>query len=205
VARTKRKSSSKDGELKTLIAELQAANAALKEENARLRSTQDELLQLRYDALTGLLTRQGYEVDIPEVGNRRSAGKPGCVAVIDVNNFKIANDELGHHQGDAVLNEISRIIKSNKRRDDSAIRWGGDEIVIIFRSADMVRVRRRLEQMRRAINDALIPFNSRLPHDLKCGVAIGCANFQEVADFEEAFQEADRLMYEDKVKQKSSL
>jgi len=98
---------------------------------------QKELKYLAYhDKLTGLKNRDGfYEqldqllLDLP----RTSEQKITALLFLDLDNFKLVNDSLGHDVGDAVLQESADRIQSTLRKSDFVFRLGGDEFTIILR------------------------------------------------------------------------
>lgn len=84
-----------------------------------------------YDSLTDLPNRNLFQIRLAEAVS--SAGKGGASAVlcIDLDNFKVVNDTLGHPVGDALLREVAKRLKAGTRPYDFAARFGGDEFVII--------------------------------------------------------------------------
>ena len=95
------------------------------------------------DVLTGALNRRYYEENIK---NRILDCK---IAVIDINNFKFYNDIYGHNIGDAILVEVVSVFKRTIRKNDTIIRYGGDEFLIIFDSIkkeDFDNVIKRLKE-----------------------------------------------------------
>jgi GGDEF domain-containing protein len=76
------------------------------------------------DVLTGLPNRRAFERE----ATRRSGG---YFTVIDLDGFKLVNDEHGHEAGDEVLKHVARRLRSTLRADDFLARLGGDEFVII--------------------------------------------------------------------------
>ncbi|MBX9850114.1 MAG: EAL domain-containing protein [Rhodocyclaceae bacterium] len=92
--------------------------------------------QARIDSLTGLANRHmlTYRLDQTLSYARRHQRVAG-VLMLDLDRFKNVNDTLGHAQGDELLREVARRLKSCTREDDTVARLGGDEFVIIL--ADM--------------------------------------------------------------------
>jgi diguanylate cyclase (GGDEF)-like protein len=85
------------------------------------------------DAMTGLYNRHAGEQAIArEAARGRRAGSSLSLALLDLDNFKQVNDVHGHEAGDRVLSEVGRILRSSLRASDLAIRWGGDEFLILL-------------------------------------------------------------------------
>lgn len=84
------------------------------------------------DALTGLLNRRGLDERLPAVWSESSRrGEPISVYFLDVRGLKVANDEYGHDVGDQALCDVADAIRATVRGGDLAVRWGGDEFVIV--------------------------------------------------------------------------
>jgi diguanylate cyclase (GGDEF)-like protein len=88
--------------------------------------------QVVIDPLTGLLNRAGLELvtDVPDL--ERVLPEPRAIVVIDLDDFKLINDEHGHAEGDRVLREVGDAILRACRSDDVAVRFGGDEFVLLL-------------------------------------------------------------------------
>lgn len=85
------------------------------------------------DCLTRLYNRQQYNKKIINAINRlENKNSHLSLAIIDIDAFKNINDTWGHLAGDKVLKSIADMIKSNIRAHDIAIRWGGEEFVLIL-------------------------------------------------------------------------
>lgn len=109
----------------------------------------------RYDSLTGLFNRQSLDEALKrEISRARRYKKELSIIFFDLDDFKYVNDTYGHHVGDDVLKQIADIIVEEKRMEDIAARYGGEEIVIILpetekNSAYVLadRIRSRIENM----------------------------------------------------------
>jgi diguanylate cyclase (GGDEF)-like protein len=104
------------------------------------------------DELTGLRNYRYYRDRIEEEAARaRRMQTPFSLIVIDIDDFKQYNDTYGHSEGNIILIEISKTIKSVLRLTDIPIRFGGDEFVIILPNTDQVGAkilgRRIMEKM----------------------------------------------------------
>ncbi len=98
----------------------------------RVRAREELSRQALHDALTGLPNR-ALLLDRLARALQRKSDEPSFTAVvfIDVDNFKMINDSLGHEVGDRLLCSIARRLEGAIRRDDTAARFGGDEFIIL--------------------------------------------------------------------------
>ncbi|CCO07988.1 EAL domain-containing protein [Desulforamulus hydrothermalis] len=95
--------------------------------------------QLRYlathDSLTGLPNRLFLEEKIKQAVAQAKQGKGSALLLIDLDNFKLVNDTLGHDAGDKLLLTIAELLSSNLRSQDTLARLGGDEFVVLLDGA----------------------------------------------------------------------
>lgn len=144
--------------------------------------------KLYRDALTGAYNRRFYE----EV-SRKSIG-PACVALMDIDDFKVCNDTYGHHVGDLALETVSKTIRTCIRDKDFLIRYGGDEFLLVIPSVPSDYLSDVLERIRSEVHNATLPGH---PH-VHLSVSIGGV-MQSITDtMESAIRQADRLMYQAK-------
>lgn len=101
----------------------------------RLNATNEQLsFTATHDALTGLFNRHSLRNFFAEL---ESSNQPFCVLLGDIDDFKKVNDTYGHDCGDLVLKTVAEIISAEMMSGDLACRWGGEEILIIFRGSRM--------------------------------------------------------------------
>ena len=109
----------------------------------------DALEIARHDAMTGLLTRPGFDVrlaDAIEAGQRR--GQYAALLAIDLDGFKDVNDRHGHAAGDDVIRAVGARLREQIRLTDSAVRRGGDEFsVLLVDLPDAETARRSAERI----------------------------------------------------------
>ena len=87
------------------------------------------------DALTGLLNHGAMQVRIrEEIARAARDGAPLCCVLLDLDDFKRVNDELGHPAGDAFLRRVAEALQAEVRRYDQVARYGGDEFVLVLPS-----------------------------------------------------------------------
>lgn len=98
------------------------------------RTYQEELeLQANYDTLTGLPNRNLMHDRLKQaISHARRYHKVMAVAFIDLDNFKLVNDSLGHSAGDRLLTTVADRLKTCVRSSDTAARLSGDEFVLIL-------------------------------------------------------------------------
>ena len=93
--------------------------------------------QAARDGLTGLLTRRaGEELMDHQFAYAARHDQPLTILFIDLDRFKLINDEFGHKAGDEVLRSAGRILGESFRRQDAAVRWGGEEFVVSLPGTD---------------------------------------------------------------------
>jgi diguanylate cyclase (GGDEF)-like protein len=94
--------------------------------------------QATRDALSGLFNRRMLDQTLDDLIRRVTAThQPLCLLMIDVDDFKLLNDTLGHAAGDALIRSIGQLIRSSVREQDLAFRCGGDEFVIVMPEAGL--------------------------------------------------------------------
>jgi len=125
----------------------------------------------------------------------------GALLFIDLDNFKTANDSLGHGIGDIVLVEVARRLTSLMRQEDTIARLGGDEFVVVLPGLG-TESEKCVDQARRVadkIHAELGKTHAIASHELTITPTIGIALFPENGKTVEAvLQEADSAMYHGK-------
>jgi diguanylate cyclase (GGDEF)-like protein/PAS domain S-box-containing protein len=87
----------------------------------------------RSDALTGLPNRRALSETLPrEMARARRSDSPLCLAIVDIDHFKAYNDGYGHLAGDEVLRECARAWDSELRGEDTIVRFGGEEFLVVL-------------------------------------------------------------------------
>lgn len=101
----------------------------------RLNETNDRLnYTATHDALTGLYNRYSLNGALAAL---KTAGRPFCIVMGDLDDFKKINDTFGHECGDIVLKSVAEVIMRNVGRGNLACRWGGEEMLMIMYGTEM--------------------------------------------------------------------
>ena len=107
---------------------------------------------VRFDGLTGALTRAAGELALENAYMQsRGSRLPMSIALADIDHFKQVNDRWGHAAGDSVLKAVSSSMIAALRANDSVIRWGGEEFLLIFGGCDLNQAMQLAERCRKAI------------------------------------------------------
>ncbi|MDX6677858.1 MAG: hypothetical protein QOE31_1910 [Solirubrobacteraceae bacterium] len=146
------------------------------------------LMRATRDALTGLGNTTEFQEELRraiELAARN--GEALAVAVVDIDDFKLANDRRGHRAGDGVLVGVAQLLQG-ARPEDRGFRIGGDEFAVILPRTDAAGATERLNRIRVASAETLAV-------TLSCGVA---ELDPESPDAASMFEEADAAVYEAK-------
>jgi diguanylate cyclase (GGDEF)-like protein len=151
-----------------------ASQAAMAIQNAQMYSrTRDMAI---HDPLTSLYNRRYLSHKlIQEIERARRFQSPVSLLMIDVDNFKIHNDRLGHLVGDEILKRIAQLLIKNVRRIDTVVRYGGEEFCIILPGTGLNEGTEVAEKIRTFAEKTsfyhLPPICKTLPITLSIGVA----------------------------------
>ena len=103
----------------------------------------------RVDALTMLPNRRGWDEELDrELARARRVQRPMCVAVIDLDHFKVFNDAHGHRAGDGLLRRAASSWKLAVRASDFIARYGGEEFAVLLPDCDLEEAITVIERLR---------------------------------------------------------
>ncbi|HIQ27969.1 MAG TPA: GGDEF domain-containing protein [Sulfurovum sp.] len=143
---------------------------------------------LKRDPLTGLYNRRGYHDGMDRVGDTH-----GVMLMCDIDYFKRINDTYGHETGDFVLQEVAQCIRENIRKEDVAIRWGGEEFLIFLSDTNINNGYLVGEKLRESIEKLTI--YARDETTIKVTLSMGISLLNDTIPLEEAIRNADNAMY----------
>ncbi|MCL2180547.1 MAG: diguanylate cyclase [Treponema sp.] len=154
------------------------------------------------DQLTELPNRRNFENRINSEWARAARDNtPLSIMVIDIDFFKDYNDKCGHLQGDVALQRVSQVfINTLKRPGDFAVRWGGEEFIIILPSTDISGAIDIAEQIRRNIEKMVIPCQDENCSKITVSVGVNTREKGMGGTIHEFIQKADKALYEAKAK-----
>jgi diguanylate cyclase (GGDEF)-like protein len=177
---------------------LQAAGAIGK---ARL---EEEVQQLRIksttDHLTGVHNRRYFDEQLVNEFQRASRfGLPLALAMLDIDDFKALNDEMGHGYGDQVLKEVAGTVRQQLRSVDIMARYGGDEFALVLPGTDIAGAMSTIEKIR-AVVEAKEFVSSRSPSARsRCTISVGISVFPDTASAaDDLLRRADQALFQSK-------
>lgn len=159
--------------------------------NLRLKMLSDR------DQMTGLFNRFGYENKALPLYEKSIEDKTDvCVMFVDINYMKLINDKYGHLHGDNAIRTVVAAINANISDDAVAVRFGGDEFLIIAPDCDEHKAARTKDGILKFLEDKNA--EKSVPYDIS--VSIGYSVSDPVtrpdAELSDYIREADKLMYE---------
>ncbi|WP_333608693.1 sensor domain-containing diguanylate cyclase [Arsukibacterium sp.] len=161
----------------------------------RKKAEQKLFFEANHDALTGLANRQMFLQHLKQqfALSRRQNNVSMALLFLDLDRFKLINDSLGHHIGDAFLVETSKRLLSAVRDHDVAARLGGDEFVVLLQNLHQLSDAEDIAQ--RIIDKIRQPYLLE-SHRVQSGVSIGIAPLQpEYQQADALLRDADAAMY----------
>ena len=152
------------------------------------------------DQLTGLYNRQGFEKMVQHCECEEETKK--AVIYIDLDNFKYYNDNFGHELGDYVLVRFSQVLKDAVYGTGYAVRYGGDEFVVVMDDKDVQFAKGVVEELiERLQADVVTAIQKRIgtqhiiPENKRLSCSIGIAECEACGSITEALNNADKALY----------
>lgn len=176
------------------ISELQKSEKALNEQNKRLLD-----LSVK-DYLTGVYNcryfHERLEEEIKKIDRNRS---PLSLIMLDIDYFKLYNDNHGHQMGDRVLKEVAMFLRNSIRDHDFVARYGGEEFSIILPGTGKQNARDFAERIRISLASARsFPFHHTQSHG-SLTISLGIATFPDDAkSLKDLIEAADIALYKAK-------
>jgi len=129
-----------------------------------------------------------------EIAASRRTGQPLALIMLDIDHFKMINDTFGHTTGDHVLVELASLLKRNLRRDDTAYRFGGEEMVVLLPGAPLAPAEALAERLRKRIETRKFRTAGRESIDVTVSLG-GAALTDDLHEPEQFIAAADQALY----------
>lgn len=145
------------------------------------------------DPLTGIGNRQVFEYMIDQsLARLKREREPLSLMLLDLDNFKVLNDTLGHLKGDNVLKKTAKRILRLTRASDVFCRWGGEEFVILLHNCELKNAQELAERIRTDLEKSDIVESSQIG---KLTVSIGVTQAAFTDDSDSLIRRADKALY----------
>jgi diguanylate cyclase (GGDEF)-like protein len=174
------------GEIKDFATRLDAAYRELESTNARLKEVSFK------DEVTRLYNRRFFSIRLEEeVARYRRFNHPVSVVLLDLDDFKAVNDELGHAIGDETLRDVGGLLLKHSRGINVICRYGGDEFAVLLVETPKAGAQIYADRIRHVLVHHLFP------HERRISASFGIATMPEDvgADAEDLIRAADEALY----------
>jgi len=146
-----------------------------------------------HDQLTGLFNRH-YLQDMAsrKISSAIRHQRPLSLLMMDIDHFKMVNDTHGHPAGDAVLQQVAKLLQEQIRDEDIIIRYGGEEFVILLDQCDVIEAEYKAQHLRKIVE-------TLNPNKIFVSVSIGVAQLNSSdKNCSELLKRADLAVYQAK-------
>lgn len=187
-----------------MLAQIQTRESDLARELQERRRAEERLhLLAHYDTVTKLTNRHYFNERLRLAVERAARfDEPMAAALLDLDNFKIVNDTLGHPVGDGVLQEVAKRLTGVLRTGDTVSRIGGDEFALILENVKHAAAAAAV--VRKCVQVLTEPMNIQ-GHELFISASAGfslCPN--DATEIQQLLQNADTAMYHAKARGKNT-
>ncbi len=189
---------------RAMAKETQSAHDKLNTLQEKVQDTEAELVSLhheldhasalaRHDPLTDALNRKGLDETLSrEIAGMRRKDTPLCIAMLDLDNFKMLNDRLGHDTGDAALVHLATVARECMRPVDSLARYGGEEFVILMPDTPLEQGIQTMMRLQRKLTKTFFLTGEE---KVLITFSAGVAQMAPKESGAEAIKRADQAMY----------
>ncbi|MBS0437148.1 MAG: diguanylate cyclase [Proteobacteria bacterium] len=194
-------------ETRTVQALVQQTQTRLQEEHARASELNSRVVELE-----GELKRLSSEVStdqLTQIANRRGLlqafegersrvereGAALAVGLLDIDNFKRLNDELGHAAGDEALRSLAAVVSKTLRPTDMVARYGGEEFVVLLPATPVDEGQQILTRLQRSLSGGLFMHENK---QVFVTFSAGVTAYRAGESIEAALERADQALYEAK-------
>ncbi len=150
--------------------------------------------EARYDGLTGLYQRRAGRELVDQAMGTETLG----ALFVDLDNLKPINDLHGHEAGDHALRTLANVLKTIARPGDMAIRWGGDEFLLVMKNADQALLQDTIGSIELALGD-------KSENETPLSASVGGTLARPGDDVDTLIDRADSAMYQAKRRARNEL
>ncbi|MEO8120646.1 MAG: diguanylate cyclase [Rhodoferax sp.] len=148
------------------------------------------------DKLTGLFNRQAYTILMDKLmAEYVRQPRPVSVLLLDLDHFKPVNDQYGHAMGDQVLRSVASQLRQVLRKSDIAVRWGGEEFLVVLNYCALDEARQIAEKIRQRIAQECLDMDGK---HIALSVSIGVSQFSGDELPDQTISRADAGLYQAK-------
>jgi diguanylate cyclase len=189
---------------RSMANDTRSAHDTLQSLQTRVLDTEAEVVKLhmeldhasalaRHDPLTDVLNRKGLsEALAREIAGMRRKDTPLSIAMIDIDNFKLLNDRLGHQTGDDALLHLVKVTRECMRPVDSLARYGGEEFVILMPDTPLDQGVQTLTRLQRKLTKTFFLAGTE---NVLITFSAGVAQMAAGESGADAIKRADQAMY----------
>ena len=147
----------------------------------------------RHDPLTNVLNRKGLdEALVREIATMRRKDTQLSLALLDIDNFKLLNDRLGHETGDEALIHLVKVVRESLRPQDTLARYGGEEFIILMPDTPLNEAIKAMTRLQRELTrNFFLAGNEKILITFSAGVA----QLAQEDNGSDAIRRADQAMY----------
>ncbi len=158
------------------------------------------------DPLTRIPNRKAFDHDIATAVERAGRdGTPLALILLDIDHFKLFNDNYGHQTGDQVLRLVALTLKSSVKIDDTAARYGGEEFAVILPGTTLEQARNLADRLRKAVQSRELLKRSTNEKLGRVTASFGVAAFTAGDNVVSLVERADRCLYAAKHKGRNAV
>lgn len=152
-----------------------------------------------HDPLTGLANRRQFHIALGEAfAEMEAGGKPPCLLMLDIDNFKRVNDSYGHLFGDKVIKLVGVILQHVTKGQDTACRYGGEEFAVVLPDTPLEGGQRVAESIRSVVERGKIQRSSNKESVGNVTISVGVAEYRRQESEQEFIKRADAALYASK-------
>lgn len=194
-------------ESRSVQALVQQTQARLQEEHGKARGLTERIVELEdemrrlsdevsTDQLTQIANRRGlYQAFDALRARQERSGNALAVGLLDIDNFKRLNDELGHVAGDEALKSLAARVSATLRPSDVVARYGGEEFVVLLPDTPLDDAQQILTRLQRSLTGGLFMHQDQ---QVFVTFSAGVTAYREAEGLEVALERADQALYEAK-------